>query len=65
MQLERVYEILKSPDSIEVLYNNIPVWIDDVDEARKTASVRLLTSDEKIDVPINSLIETGNDMTFQ
>lgn len=65
MQLERASEILISPDSIEVLYNNIPVWIDSIDEARKTASVRLLTSDERIEVPVNSLEETGDDITFQ
>jgi small acid-soluble spore protein H (minor) len=65
MQLERVSEILKSPDNIEVLYNNNPVWIDDIDEDKKTASVRFLNSDETLEVPVNELEETGRSLEFR
>lgn len=65
MQLERVSEILKSPDNLEVLYNNNPVWIDDIDEDKKTASVRFLNSDETLEVPVNELEETGRSLEFR
>jgi small acid-soluble spore protein H (minor) len=65
MQLERVSEILKSPDNIEVLYNNNPVWIDDIDEDKKTVSVRFLNSDETLEVPVNELEETGRSLEFR
>jgi small acid-soluble spore protein H (minor) len=59
MRAERASEILKSPDTIEVLYNNTPVWIDSVDENSRTAGIRLLETGSSLQVPVDELKEAG------
>jgi H-type small acid-soluble spore protein len=60
MDTERAYQIIKSPDSIEVKYNNNPVWIDYIDRSKEMAAVRLLDSNERLEVPVSQLEETDN-----
>jgi small acid-soluble spore protein H (minor) len=59
MDTERAYQIIKSPDCIEVMYNNNPVWIDYIDRSKDMAAVRLLDSNERLEVPVGQLEETG------
>jgi small acid-soluble spore protein H (minor) len=58
MSYERVKEILASPTTIDVTYNNIKIYIEDVDETNKTANIHYLNHpDYTLEVPINSLSE--------
>ncbi|PLR87225.1 H-type small acid-soluble spore protein [Bacillus sp. V33-4] len=41
MDLNRVKQILSSPADIEVKYHNISVWIDEVNEDGRTATVHM------------------------
>lgn len=59
MKLERVKEILHSPENIYVTYQNIPVWIDQV-EADDTARIRDLNSDLEMEVPVAELTEINS-----
>lgn len=58
MNYDRAKEILHSDDTIEVLYNNKPVWIHDVDSANKIAKVTD-SEQNKLDVSIEELKEGG------
>lgn len=42
MDLQRVHEIINSPEKITVLYKEHPVWIEEVDNNSKTVQVRTL-----------------------
>lgn len=57
MKRERAQEILNSPDNIYVTYQNVPVWIDEVEEDE--ARVRDLNSDLVMEVPVAELTEIG------
>ena len=57
MKRERAQEILNSPDNIYVTYQNVTVWIDEVEEDE--ARVRDLNSDLVMEVPMAELIEIG------
>ena len=57
MKRERAQEILNSPDNIYVTYQNVPVWIDEVEEDE--ARVRELNSDLVMEVPVAELTEIG------
>ena len=56
MDFHRAQEIVNSEDTIEVLLNNKPVWINNLDPKGNTAEV---TDSEKnsISVPIDELKE--------
>lgn len=56
MDLGRAQEILKSPETIQVLYQGTPVWIEKV-HSTNSAEVTLLNNNEKINVPVNELME--------
>lgn len=56
MKRERAEEILHSPDNIYVTYQNVPVWIDEVEED-DTARVRDLNSNLVMEVPVAELTE--------
>lgn len=58
MKRERAEEILHSPDNIYVTYQNVPVWIDEVEED-DTARVRDLNSNLVMEVPVAELTEIG------
>lgn len=60
MNVSRAKEIINSPNSVEVLYNNIKVWLENVDEAKEVVYVKNLGNNEKIEVPVECLNETGN-----
>lgn len=57
MKRERAEEILHSPENIYVTYQNVPVWIDEVEEDE--ARVRDLNSDLAMEVPVAELTEIG------
>ena len=59
MQAKRASEIINSPDTIEVLYNNAPVWIDSIDENKQVAGIRLLETGSVLQVPVSELREAG------
>lgn len=56
MNFHRAEEIVNSNETIEVLYNNEPVWIDNLDSDRKIAQI---TDSEQnsLEVPIEELFE--------
>jgi small acid-soluble spore protein H (minor) len=58
MNASRAQEILQSDERIEVKLNGVPVWIDNVDGARKTAKVHAEDNpaDVKV-VPVEELQE--------
>lgn len=58
MNIQRAEEIVASPTMIKVTYNEVPIYIQNVDEKTKTA--RIYPLDEpgnEQDVPIESLNE--------
>jgi small acid-soluble spore protein H (minor) len=64
MRIERAAEILSSPNTVEVVYNNMPVWIDNIDEGRHTASIRLMETGNRIEVPVDELSESGRQADY-
>jgi H-type small acid-soluble spore protein len=59
MQSKRVEEIISSPEKIEVLYRNNPIWIEKFNKGENTAQVTVLGSTQNMEVPVNDLVETG------
>lgn len=59
MQTKRVREILNSPDEIEVVYKNTPVWIESVNNDMDTAYVKAIGGHQSMEVGTKDLIETG------
>ncbi|MBM7587554.1 small acid-soluble spore protein H (minor) [Bacillus pakistanensis] len=58
MNVNRVKQILSSSADIEVKYNNSSVWIDQLNEDGKTATVHLRGPlEERTIVNIESLVE--------
>ncbi|MTV49958.1 H-type small acid-soluble spore protein [Heliobacillus mobilis] len=58
MQAERAEEIIKASGMIEVLYQESPVWLKQVDKNKNTVMVR--DDDGKtMEVSLNDLRETG------
>ncbi|RKD33436.1 H-type small acid-soluble spore protein [Thermohalobacter berrensis] len=60
MDVQRANEILNSPNNIEVLYNNTPVWIEKINSEKGTANVKMLNNNTSIEVNTKNLVETGN-----
>ncbi len=56
MDSNRAKEILNSQESIQVLYQGAPVWIESV-KANNTAEVTRLDSKNKEQVPVYMLVE--------
>jgi len=58
MDVGRAKQIVDSPETIEVLYQGVPVWIQNVNEGNETARVytRENPDDEKV-VSVNELRE--------
>lgn len=56
MNFHRAEEIINSDETIEVLYNNKPVWINNLDPDRRIAQI---TDSEQnsLDVPVEELFE--------
>jgi len=58
MDVNRVKQILSSPAEIEVKYNGASVWIDQLNEDGKTATVHLRGPlEERTIVEIDELVE--------
>ncbi|MFZ5351583.1 MAG: H-type small acid-soluble spore protein [Bacillota bacterium] len=57
MQFKRAQEILNSPHNIGVNYNNNPVWIESINSSNYMAHVKVLGTDEIIDVAVKDLTE--------
>lgn len=57
MQSERAEEIMNSKGVIEVLYNNKPVWIQNVNPVNNIAEIKILDTDERISAPVERLTE--------
>lgn len=60
MVLRRATEILKSKGNVEVLYNNEPVWLENIDSRTETVYVKSLNNDKRMVVPIIELVENEN-----
>lgn len=58
MDVSRAAEIVQSPQRIEVEFQGMPIWIDEVDERSKTARVYPENNPEaKQTVPVEELQE--------
>jgi small acid-soluble spore protein H (minor) len=57
MDIRRAEEILDSKGVIEVTWKNSPVWIESLVGEDGTAHVKLLASDESMNIPVNELVE--------
>lgn len=57
MNLEKAKEIYDSYGVINVSYNSKPVWIEHIETKENRAKVKVLTTDEIIEVPIIDLKE--------
>lgn len=58
MEYQRAQEIVASPKEFEVSYNGVSVWIDQVHDDQKTATVHLRRSlEERSEVDISELKE--------
>jgi small acid-soluble spore protein H (minor) len=58
MEAKRVKQIMSSSADIEVKYNGVSVWIDQLNEDGRTATVHLRGPlEERSTVEINELIE--------
>lgn len=65
MKLNRVKEILNSPENIEVLYDSHPVWINGVDEKTNRVMVKILDNKQKVYVPVEDLVDTGKVISIE
>ncbi|WP_017414400.1 H-type small acid-soluble spore protein [Clostridium tunisiense] len=57
MKLERAKEIYDSYGVINVSYNSKPVWIEHIETEENRAQVKVLTTDEIIEVHVTDLKE--------
>lgn len=60
MILRRATEILQSNGNVEVLYQNEPVWLENIDSRTETVYVKSLNNDKRMVVPIVELTEIEN-----
>ena len=58
MDRQRAREIIESPENIYVSYQNIPVWLDEI-EKNDLVRIRDQNSDLKMEVPVSELVEIG------
>ncbi len=60
MNTQRAQEILRSPKTIDVIYQDTSIWITEVDPNRNTAMVKMPEdSNNIVEVPVAELIERG------
>jgi len=58
MDVQRAQQIINSQETIDVLHNGSPVWIEGVTPGKNTAKVRSLHGKETTqEVPVTELIE--------
>lgn len=53
----RARMIIQSPETIQVLYNGSPVWLENVKD-NNTVEVTYLENRKRAEVPVNRLIES-------
>lgn len=59
LSVDRVRKIMDSNSNLEVVYNNVPVWIEDINDKRNTVQIRNLRDNNCLIVPPSDLTETG------
>lgn len=59
LSIDRVRKIMDSNSNLEVIYNDVPVWIEDINDKRNTIQVRNLRDNNCMIVPASDLTETG------
>lgn len=57
MKLERAKEIFDSYGVVNVNYKSKSVWIEDIHLDEKTVHVKILPTDEVLEVPVEELLE--------
>lgn len=57
MDSDRAMQIIGSSETIDVLYNNAPVWLQGVNG--HIAKVKFIGSDKDGEVPVRDLVEGG------
>ena len=60
LEQNRATEIISSSLNFEVTWEGKPVWLETVDKMRQTATIVVLGSSDKREVPVSDLVETGN-----
>ena len=61
MNVKRVEEIINSKGIIAVTYKDSPVWIENVVSGSETAHVKLLSTNETMNIPVEELTERSTD----
>lgn len=59
MIIERAEEIMRSPNKIDVSYNNSPVWLENINRSNNTVRVKDLANNTIIEAPVGDLVESG------
>ncbi|MCY6370157.1 H-type small acid-soluble spore protein [Clostridium ganghwense] len=59
LSIDRAKKIMQSESNIEVIYNNVPIWIEDINEKRNSVQVRNLRDNNCLVVSSSDLTETG------
>ncbi|MCT4595849.1 MAG: H-type small acid-soluble spore protein [Anaeromicrobium sp.] len=62
MDKRRVKDIMDADENLEVLYRGISVWVEDLSSSQGEATVKVLDTDELIQVPTSELRETGREL---
>ncbi|MEW5763154.1 MAG: H-type small acid-soluble spore protein [Bacillota bacterium] len=57
MDFTRAQQIIAADETIEVLLNGTPVWIESLDAANGMATVRPLNGKRVLEVPVARLVE--------
>jgi H-type small acid-soluble spore protein len=58
LDIERAQEIIQSPETIYVTFQNTPVWLDEIKDEDRIV-IRDLNSDTKMEVAVEELVELG------
>lgn len=59
MIIERAEEIMRSPNQIEVSYNNSPVWLENINRDNNTVKVKDIVNNKLFEAPVEDLVESG------
>ncbi|HZK25624.1 MAG TPA: H-type small acid-soluble spore protein [Oscillospiraceae bacterium] len=63
MDNQRAEQIIKASEKIEVQYQDVPVWIENVQGS--TADISIIGTNRKITVPLAELEDTGRPISEQ
>ncbi|MCY6484884.1 small, acid-soluble spore protein, H family [Clostridium aestuarii] len=59
LSIDRAKSIMESNSNLEVIYNNVPVWLEDINDKRSLVQIRNLRDNNCMVVPACDLTETG------